>query len=46
MKTINVVNGPQNVSSVILGCMRMPAASREDAGDRRDHEPGPPLRYQ
>lgn len=25
MKMINVANGPQNVSSIILGCMRMPA---------------------
>lgn len=31
MKTINVVNGPQNVSSIILGCMRMPALSVLDA---------------
>ncbi len=31
MKTINVVNGPQNVSSIIMGCMRMPALSTEDA---------------
>ena len=31
MKTINVVNGPQNVSEIILGCMRMPALSVEDA---------------
>lgn len=31
MKTINVVNGPQNVSSIILGCMRMPALSVPDA---------------
>lgn len=31
MKTINVVNGPQNASEIILGCMRMPALSAEEA---------------
>ncbi len=31
MKTLNVTNGPQNVSSIILGCMRMPALSVEKA---------------
>ena len=31
MKTINVVNGPRNASAVILGCMRMPALSVEQA---------------
>ena len=31
MKMINVVNGPQNASAVILGCMRMPALSVEQA---------------
>jgi len=31
MKTINIVNGPQNVSVIIQGCMRMPALSKEDA---------------
>ncbi len=31
MKTINIVNGPQNASAVILGCMRMPALSVEAA---------------
>lgn len=31
MKMLNVVNGPQNVSRIILGCMRMPALSVEDA---------------
>ena len=31
MKTINIANGPQNVSAIIQGCMRMPALSREDA---------------
>ena len=32
MKTINVVNGPQNASAIILGCMRMPALSVNEAG--------------
>lgn len=31
MKTINIVNGPQNVSAVIQGCMRMPDLSNEQA---------------
>lgn len=31
MKTINVVNGPQNVPAIIQGCMRMPTLSVEDA---------------
>ncbi len=31
MKTVNIVNGPQNVSAVIQGCMRMPGLSKEDA---------------
>ena len=31
MKTINIVNGPQNVSAVIQGCMRMPALTKEAA---------------
>ena len=31
MKTINVMNGPQNASSIILGCMRMPALSVQEA---------------
>ncbi len=31
MKTINVVNGPRNVSAIIQGCMRMPALSVDDA---------------
>lgn len=31
MKTVNVVNGPQAVSSIILGCMRMPALSENEA---------------
>ena len=31
MKTINVVNGPQNVASIVLGCMRMPKLSVDEA---------------
>jgi len=31
MNTINVVNGPQNASRIIMGCMRMPALSVDDA---------------
>ncbi len=31
MKTINVVNGPENASEIILGCMRMPKLSVEEA---------------
>ncbi len=31
MKTINIVNGPQNASTIILGCMRMPALSVNEA---------------
>jgi len=31
MKTINVVNGPQNASQIILGCMRMPALNTDEA---------------
>ncbi|MBR7007430.1 MAG: aldo/keto reductase [Ruminococcus sp.] len=31
MKYINIVNGPQNVSTVIQGCMRMPALTKEQA---------------
>lgn len=31
MKTINVVNGPNDVSAVILGCMRMPSLSVDEA---------------
>ncbi|MBR2279459.1 MAG: aldo/keto reductase [Ruminococcus sp.] len=33
MKYINVVNGPKNASSVILGCMRMPALSVDAAAN-------------
>lgn len=31
MKNINIVNGPQNVSVIVQGCMRMPSLSKEDA---------------
>ena len=31
MNYINVVNGPQNVPTIIQGCMRMPSLSKEDA---------------
>lgn len=31
MKYINIANGPQQVSAIIQGCMRMPALSKEDA---------------
>lgn len=31
MKTINIVQGPQNASAIILGCMRMPALSVDGA---------------
>jgi hypothetical protein len=31
MKNINVVNGPANASAIILGCMRMPALSLDQA---------------
>lgn len=31
MKTINVINGPQNVPVIIQGCMRMPALTNEEA---------------
>ena len=33
MKMINVINGPQNASAIILGCMRMPALSVREAAD-------------
>jgi len=33
MKTFNIINGPQNVSAIIQGCMRMPALSREEAAE-------------
>ncbi len=31
MKYIDIVNGPQRVSTIIQGCMRMPGLSKEDA---------------
>lgn len=31
MKNINIVNGPQNASAIIQGCMRMPALTKEEA---------------
>ncbi len=31
MKRLNVVNGPQNVPAIILGCMRMPALTVSEA---------------
>ncbi len=33
MQKINISNGPENVSRLILGCMRMPALSVEDAAN-------------
>ena len=33
MKTINIVNGPQNVSAIIQGCMRMPGLTKEAAAE-------------
>jgi len=33
MKMLNIVNGPQNVSAIIQGCMRMPALSKEEAAN-------------
>ena len=33
MKYIDVKNGPQNVSAIILGCMRMPALDTQKAAD-------------
>lgn len=33
MKMLNVVNGPQNVSRIILGCMRMPALNVDEAAN-------------
>ena len=33
MKMINIAQGPQNASAVILGCMRMPALSVAQAAD-------------
>ena len=31
MQTIHIANGPENASRLILGCMRMPALSKEEA---------------
>ena len=31
MKSINIVNGSQNVSAITQGCMRMPGLSKEDS---------------
>ena len=31
MKMLNIAQGPQNVSSIILGCMRMPALTVAEA---------------
>lgn len=31
MKNISIKNGPENVSRIIMGCMRMPALSNEEA---------------
>lgn len=36
MHTINIANGPENASRIILGCMRMPALSVEDAAKMID----------
>ena len=33
MKMIDIVNGPQNVSAIIQGCMRMPALNKEEAAE-------------
>lgn len=33
MKMINIARGPQNVSSIVLGCMRMPALTAEKAAE-------------
>ena len=31
MRMLNVVNGPQQVSAIVQGCMRMPALSTAEA---------------
>ena len=31
MQKVNIEQGPKNASRIILGCMRMPALSVEDA---------------
>lgn len=33
MQTINISQGPEKVSRLILGCMRMPALTKEDAAE-------------
>ena len=33
METLNIAQGPQNASAILLGCMRMPALSVRDAAD-------------
>ncbi len=33
MQKVNIANGPENASRLILGCMRMPALSVEDAAN-------------
>lgn len=33
MKKINIVNGPQDVSVIVQGCMRMPEHTKEDAAN-------------
>ena len=33
MKQINIVNGPQGASRIILGCMRMPTLNTDDAAN-------------
>ena len=33
MKYLNIVNGPQKVSAVVQGCMRMPSLSKEAAAE-------------
>ena len=33
MQKVNIANGPENVSRLILGCMRMPVLSVEDAAN-------------
>ena len=33
MQNVNIANGPENASRLILGCMRMPALSVEDAAN-------------
>ena len=38
MQKINIAQGPENVTRLILGCMRMPSLSVEDAGYRRNYE--------